>query len=168
MPKTPQRRPATASDHGVDPATVLELIYFAHSALVGAAAEALAELGIGWPHRRVLFFVDSRPGISVSELLAILRVTNQGIARVLNQLIKDGLVEQVADEQDRRKRLLYLTDKGRKVERTLFQAQSKLIHAALDGEPVRDVLAVERLLRDLVPPERRHLIRRVPSPDDTE
>jgi DNA-binding MarR family transcriptional regulator len=159
------RRPGSNSSgtHGVDPATVLELIYFAHSGLVGAATEVLDELGLGWPHRRVLFFVDSRPGISVNELLTILRVTNQGIARVLAQLIREKLVEQLTDESDRRKRLLYLTDKGRKVERALFQAQARLIHAALDGEPDSDVIAFERLLRDLVPPERRALIRRNPE-----
>ena len=54
----------------------------------------LEELGLGRAHHRALHFIGRNPGITVSDLLAILRITKQTLARVLNALIDQGYVAQ--------------------------------------------------------------------------
>ena len=80
---------------------------------------ALATLGMGRAHHRVLHFVGRAPGIKVGELLAILDITKQSLGRVLTPLVEDGFVTQSPGRNDRRQRLLSLTEKGAALERKL-------------------------------------------------
>ena len=44
-------------------------------------------VGIGRAHHRVLHFVDRNPGLAVADLLDILKITKQSLARVLKELV---------------------------------------------------------------------------------
>ena len=72
----------------------------------------LAEFGLGRAHHRVLHFVNRHPGLRVADLLEILKITKQSLARVLKQLVDQGWIVQKAGERDRRQRLLHATEKG--------------------------------------------------------
>ena len=81
--------------------------------VVGATEQQMLDLGYGRAHHRVIHFVARHPGLRVADLLEILRITKQSLARVLKQLIDDGYVLQKSGTNDRRERHLYLTQKGR-------------------------------------------------------
>lgn len=49
------------------------------------------------------------PGLTVAELLEVLKITKQSLARVLKQLIDSGHITQIQGLQDRRQRELYPT-----------------------------------------------------------
>src|SRR5690606_41325955 len=86
---------------------VLGRFYFA-SRDVGRDADALPEQqGFGRAHHRVLYCVNLKPGMPVADLLGILKITKQSLARVLRQLIDNDYIEQKPGEVDRRQRLLY-------------------------------------------------------------
>ena len=89
-----------------------DLLFFAYRDFTNAADLVLAELGLGRAHHRVLHFVGRSPGMTVSELLSILRITKQSLARVLSVLLAQGYVAQVPGRIDRRQRLLTLTPAG--------------------------------------------------------
>ena len=72
----------------------------------------LAEFGLGRAHHRVLHFVNRHPALRVADLLEILKITKQSLARVLKELVDQGWIVQKAGERDRRQRLLYATEKG--------------------------------------------------------
>jgi DNA-binding MarR family transcriptional regulator len=61
--------------------------------------------------------------MTVGDLLAILRITKQSLNRVLGQLVRRGFIIQHRGAQDRRQRLLELTDRGRELERQLSEPQ---------------------------------------------
>src|SRR6478735_2720565 len=86
-----------------------DLLFFAYRDFTNAADVALTELGLGRAHHRALFFIGRNPGITVSDLLAILRITKQSLARVLTALVDQGYVAQASGRADRRQRLLTLT-----------------------------------------------------------
>src|SRR5580693_3271369 len=86
-----------------------DLLFFAYRDFTNAADVALEELGLGRAHHRALHFIGRNPGITVSELLAILRITKQSLARVLGALVDQGYVAQAQGDQDRRQRLLSMT-----------------------------------------------------------
>ncbi len=109
----------------------MELLFFAYRDFTGEADALLSDFGFGRAHHRVIYFVGRNPGIGVNELLAILRITKQSLSRVLRQLLDQGFIIQHPDHQDHRRRLLHLTDKGRKLELRLSGIQGKLIADAL-------------------------------------
>ncbi|MCB2108742.1 MAG: MarR family transcriptional regulator, partial [Rhodobacteraceae bacterium] len=84
----------------------------------------------GRAHHRVIYFVGRHPGTTVSYLLEILGITKQSLSRVLSQLVREGQIVQKHGTQDRRQRLLYLTEKGAALERDLTAEQRTRIAAA--------------------------------------
>ena len=110
---------------------LIEGMFFGYRDFVGVADERLAEMGYGRAHHRVLHFVDRHPGLTVGELLAILKVTKQGVSRVLKTLIDDGLIEVRAGEFDRREKRLQTTPAGHDLAREVVRIQSGRIGSAL-------------------------------------
>lgn len=108
----------------------IELLFFGYRDFTAEPDEMLAEYGFGRAHHRVIYFVGRHAGLSVSELLAILKITKQSLSRVLSQLVEQGFITQRAGETDRRRRLLELTEKGVELERRLSENQRQRIARA--------------------------------------
>src|SRR5262245_12863544 len=87
---------------------VIELLFFAYRDFISDPDDALAKIGFGRAHHRVLHFVNRNPGMKVAELLDILKITKQSLGRVLKQLVDEGYVVQKEGSNDRRQRLLFV------------------------------------------------------------
>ena len=109
-----------------------ELFFFAYRDFTGDPDQVLAQYNFGRAHHRVLHFVHRNPGLRVAQLLDILKITKQSLARVLKQLIDDGFVLQREGAEDRRERLLHLTLKGARLTEKLTSLQMKRLEAALE------------------------------------
>ena len=156
---------------GADPGTampldVMGLFYFAYRDFVGDADALLARQGFGRAHHRVLYFVNLKPGMPVADLLDILKITKQSLARVLRQLIDNGYVEQKTGDSDRRQRLLHATDKGRRFFETLSATQTSRIEAAIAALPDEGKRTVLRFFVGMVEPGDRPLLDRLKLTDD--
>ena len=110
---------------------IMELLFFAYRDFISDPDEILDRYSFGRAHHRIIHFVGRHPGIRVAELLDILRITKQSLGRVLKELIDQGFVEQKEGTQDRRRRLLSLTEKGCALHRELMSPQIKRIKEAL-------------------------------------
>ena len=84
------------------PLDVMGLFFFAYRDFVGDADALLEHQGFGRAHHRVLYFVNLKPGMPVADILDILKITKQSLARVLRQLIDNGYIEQKTGDADRR------------------------------------------------------------------
>jgi len=111
----------------------IELFYFAYRGFTCEPDTILEQYGFGRAHHRVLHFVNRNPGLKVAELLDILKITKQSLARVLKQLVDEGFIIQKAGNEDRRERRLYLSAKGARLTDKLTQIQAKRIEGALAG-----------------------------------
>lgn len=111
----------------------VELLFFAYRDFISDPDEILRAFGFGRAHHRVLHFVARNPGMRVTELLDILKITKQSLGRVLRQLIEEGYVEQRAGTSDRRQRLLHATPEGMELAARLAAPQLRRIAAALAG-----------------------------------
>ena len=107
-----------------------DMLFFAYRDFTGAADVILDELGLGRAHHRVLHFIGRSPGMTVGDLLAILRITKQSLARVLTALVEQGYVAQLPGRSDRRQRLLSLTNAGQALEHRLFERQRERLAVA--------------------------------------
>ena len=108
----------------------MELVFYAYRDFTAEPDAILAEYGFGRAHHRVIYFVGRNPGITVSELLDILQITKQSLSRVLSHLVQEEFILQRPGPQDRRKRLLELTEKGSILEKRLSQNQRDRIARA--------------------------------------
>lgn len=157
----PIRTPVTIED-GID-FSLIELMFFAYRDFTSDPDEILTDYGFGRAHHRVVHFVNRMPGLTVAELLDVLQITKQSLARVLKQLIDTGHIIQIQGLRDRRQRELYPTDKGRSLLMMLARPQSRRIHAALEGEDAAGRQSIERFLKGMVNPELRAQIDHLPG-----
>lgn len=112
---------------------IIELLFFAYRDFVGDADDVLRRLKFGRAHHRVLHFVNRNPGMKVAELLDVLKITKQSLGRVLKQLVDDGYIVQKEGSQDRRQRLLFVTEKGEALALRLAGLQTDRIARALSS-----------------------------------
>jgi DNA-binding MarR family transcriptional regulator len=143
------------SESKVDPAETdlrmaQDLLFFAYRDFTNAADVALAELGLGRAHHRALHFIGRSPGITVSDLLGILRITKQSLARVLSELMERDYVAQSPGTTDRRQRLLHLTTAGGVLERRLFERQQERLRPAYRAAGADAVAGFRRVMRGIM------------------
>ena len=127
-----------------------DLLFFAYRDFTNIADKVLEELGLGRAHHRALHFIGRNPGITVSGLLAILRITKQSLARVLNALVDEGLVSQAPGFEDRRLRLLTLTEKGQALEKRLFNSQRERISQAYRDAGPQAIEGFQTVMRGMM------------------
>ena len=143
-----------------------DLLFFAYRDFTSVGDAVLEELGLGRAHHRAMHFIGRNPGITVSGLLAILRITKQSLARVLNALVDQGYVGQAPGFEDRRLRLLTLTDKGRALERRVFTAQRDQIAQAYLAAGPQAVQGFRLVMRAMMDTGARAYMDGTGSPED--
>lgn len=157
---------ATGGSPGDD---LIELLFFAYRDFVGDPDRILAEYGFGRAHHRVLHFVDRYPGLTIAELLDILRITKQSLNRVLKDLIGQDYIAQKTGTSDRRQRLLFCTPSGTALAADLIDVQSRRVARALaEPEPggedrvaAASQITAESFLFGMIEPDERAAVRRL-------
>jgi len=136
----------------------IELLYFGYSNMTHSIDEGLSKQGLGRAHHRALYFIGRQPGLTVSDLLALLAITKQSLGRVLNELVERKLVEGRQGKQDRRQKLLYLTAQGEKMEASLFDALRTKMAAAYVQAGQGSVTGFWHVLEGLIPEQDRSMV----------
>ncbi len=144
--------PAEEDEHLTE---AIELLFFGYRDFISDPDTILTAFEFGRAHHRVVHFVGRNPGITVAELLDILRITKQSLARVLRQLIERGFIEQKTGEKDRRQRRLYLTVDGADLLRCLVAPQLERVSRALNAAGPGAAEAWRRVMLALLNEENR-------------
>jgi DNA-binding MarR family transcriptional regulator len=137
----------------------IELLFYAYRDFTAEADEVLMTYGFGRAHHRVIYFVGRNPGLPVSALLDILKITKQSLSRVLGQLIRQGFVQQ-RPGPDRRQRLLDLTAQGAELERRLTEDQRALVARAYRAAGADAVEGFRKVLFGLINEQDRPKVAR--------
>lgn len=133
----------------------IELLHFGYSHLTRSLDAVLAPAGLGRAHQRALYFVARRPDLSIGELLRLLAVTKQSLGRVVTDLTERGLIETRPGREDRRQRLLRLTEAGAALETELFRRLAAALGQAYASAGQDAVGGFWAVLEGLVPPVER-------------
>ena len=152
-----EQRTGKTPASGADPhlLTFIELLFFAYRDFTREADAVLAEFGLGRAHHRVLHFVNHHPGLKVADLLEILKITKQSLARVLKQLVDEGWIAQQTGIDDRRERRLRVSEKGAGLARRLDQLQAKRVAGALELCGPANEAIVRQFLFSMISQEER-------------
>ena len=135
---------------------LVETLFFAYRDFTGEADAVLEAFGFGRAHHRVLHFVNRRPGLRVADLLDILRITKQSLARVLKELVDRGFIEQAAGTNDRRERRLFTTPQGKALSLRLARLQIAQIGRALETSGPGSEPVIQAFLMGLIAAERHN------------
>jgi DNA-binding MarR family transcriptional regulator len=119
----------------VDPNTdsldeALELLFFAFRDLTSEPDRVLAERRLSRVHHRILYWIRRHAGLGPGDLVRILRVSKQALARPLRELVTQGLVSATAVPENRRRKALRLTPAGLRLEARLSGSQKRRFAAA--------------------------------------
>jgi DNA-binding MarR family transcriptional regulator len=145
-----------------------ELLFFAYRDFTRDPDAILKDFGFGRAHHRVLHFVNRHSGLRVADLLEILNITKQSLARVLKQLIDQGYIVQQAGASDRRERLLFPTERGRALAERLAAPQLVRLTAALEAAGPEAESALRRFLEAMINAEERPKVSSIMSASPAE
>ena len=132
--------------------TLVELQFFVQAALVRDGDGVLAKMGYGRAHHRALYFVARQPGITSKDLTDNLGISNQALAKVLGELINDGLIIQRSDSVDRRIKRSEATTAGIQLLRKVFRLQNERIQRAVAKVSLADLKGHVRLYAQMLEP----------------
>jgi DNA-binding MarR family transcriptional regulator len=156
--------PATAAKQMVHRGLVLH--FMLQLSLGDDADMRLATRAMGRVHHRIVYFAHFTPGITVSELLAVLGVKHQNIQAPLRQLTQDGYILGRASEHDGRVKRLYCSRKGDKLLEFISAGQRERIQRGYDSVTAEDVQSYFKVMAAMLGPERREWVRRLTALDD--
>lgn len=79
------------------------------------------------------------PGLKMSELSSVLRVSNGNVTGIVDRLVDDGILVRVPVDNDRRATTVRLTKAGREQFETMAASHEGWIDSLLDGIDVSEV-----------------------------
>ncbi|KAA0236512.1 MAG: MarR family transcriptional regulator [Actinobacteria bacterium] len=88
--------------------------------------------------------------LAPNELYTSLERSSGGMTKMLKRLEQLGLVARVADPDDRRSKLVRLTEEGKVVEEQAFEAFVEHTHALLRNSSPAELETIDEALRRLV------------------
>ncbi len=94
----------------------------------------------------ILNYLWTKDGWIQTELARMSGKDNASMTRMLDGMQKKGLIERKADENDRRAQRIFLTEKGRSLEKPLKKIASENVSKGLKNISSKDVQELKRIL----------------------
>tara|TARA_B100001093_G_C26732551_1_gene972913 strand:- start:910 stop:1350 length:441 start_codon:yes stop_codon:yes gene_type:complete len=128
----------------------IQLLFYAYRETFTDPKKILAKKFFGPAHLRAINLIERHPGIHLGELMFKLKVTKQSLNRVLRDLIKAKMIKQVKDENDTRKKNIYLDKDGKIFFETVYNTQKKRIFNALKNSNADSVIKFKEVLKKII------------------
>jgi DNA-binding MarR family transcriptional regulator len=128
----------------------IQLLFYAYRETFSDPKKILSKKFFGPAHLRSLNLIERHPGISLSDLIFKLKITKQSLNRVLRDLIKSKMIKQIKDENDTRKKNLFLDKEGKVFFDIVYNAQKKRIFNALKNSNADSVIKFKEVLKKII------------------
>ncbi len=128
----------------------IQLLFYAYRETFSDPKKVLSKRFFGPAHLRSLNLIERHPGISLGELMFKLKVTKQSLNRVLRDLIKTNMIKQIKDENDTRKKNLFLDKEGKVFFEIVYNTQKKRIFNALKNSSSDSVIKFKDVLKKII------------------
>tara|TARA_B100000965_G_scaffold91342_1_gene74441 strand:+ start:2065 stop:2502 length:438 start_codon:yes stop_codon:yes gene_type:complete len=129
---------------------LIEKIFVSYRETFSDSKKILDKYSIGIAHHKVIHLIAQYEGITMSQLLAKLKVTKQSLNRVIKDLLKLQIIIFKKDKIDTRVKHVYLNDKGLKIFDEIFSKQKKRIYRALLNSNSKEVLYFNNVLKKII------------------
>lgn len=106
-------------------------------------------MGVTAQQRMVIRCLGKQPGISPSQLAALLHLDRSTISTALNRMERNGILVRRSDEYDRRGVTLWLSAKGKRLDRPSAETIESAVERMLEQSGKRDLQAAKRIMECL-------------------
>lgn len=103
-------------------------------------------IGITAQQRMIIRCIGKRPGLTPSQLAALLHVDRSTISTAINRMERDELLERRCDERDRRSVTLWLSARGKRLDKPSKQTIESAVERLLVTVSRPDLLAAKRVM----------------------
>jgi len=128
----------------------IQLLFYAYRETFSDPKTLLHENSFGPAHLRALNLIERNPGTNLGELMFLLKITKQSLNRVLRDLIESKMIKQVKDEEDTRKKNLFLDREGQIFFNKIYETQKKRIFDALKNSEPDSVIKFKEVLNKII------------------
>ena len=128
----------------------IQLLFYAYRETASDPKQILAENSFGPAHLRALNLIERNPGTCLGELMYQLKVTKQSLNRVLRDLLDSKMIKQIKDEEDTRRKNLFLDKEGQIFFNKIYEAQKKRIFDALKNSEADSVVKFKEVLNKII------------------
>ena len=128
----------------------IQLLFYAYREIFADPRQVLAKKFFGPAHLRSINLIERNPGISMGELIFKLKITKQSLNRVLRDLIRSKMIKQITDENDTRKKNLFLDKEGKVFFEKVYSVQKKRIFNALKNSSSDSVIKFKNVLKKII------------------
>ena len=128
----------------------IQLLFYAYRETISDPREILAKNSFGPAHLRALNLIERNPGTNLSELMFQLKITKQSLNRVLRDLLKSKMIKQIKDEEDTRKKNIFLDKDGKIFFNKIYETQKKRIFNALKNSEPGAVIKFKEVLEKII------------------
>ena len=128
----------------------IQLLFYAYREIFSDPKKLLSENSFGPAHLRALNLIERNPGTNLGELMFLLKVTKQSLNRVLRDLIESKMIKQIKDEEDTRRKNLFLDKEGQIFFNKIYESQKKRIFNALKNSEPDSVVKFKEVLNKII------------------
>ena len=128
----------------------IQLLYYAYRETFSDPREILSKKYFGPAHLRALNLIERYPGINLGELIFKLKITKQSLNRVLRDLIKAKMIKQIQDDNDTRKKNLFLDKEGKIFFEAVYSTQKRILFNALKTSNSDSVIKFKNVLKKII------------------
>ena len=128
----------------------IQLLFYAYREIYSDPKKLLNENSFGPAHLRALNLIERNPGTNLGELMFLLKITKQSLNRVLRDLIESKMIKQIKDEEDTRRKNLFLDKEGQIFFNKLYEVQKKRIFDALKNSEADSVVKFKEVLNKII------------------
>tara|TARA_B000000532_G_scaffold64562_1_gene50863 strand:- start:415 stop:852 length:438 start_codon:yes stop_codon:yes gene_type:complete len=129
---------------------LIEKLFLSYRETFSDSKKVLSKYSLGLAHQKVIHLLSMYEGISISELIAKLKVTKQSLNRVLKDLSKLEIINFEKDNKDSRVKHAFLNEKGKKIFDEIFNIQKKRIYNALLNSSSEEVINFDNVLKKII------------------
>jgi len=118
--------------------------------ITDAFGQRLQESGVTRIQWIALYYLGDDKKLSQRELGQLMNVKDSSVGRLMDRMTRDGLVERVPSEKDRRVHNIQLTEKGRTYREELMPLGQNFNDALIKNISIEELLTFDRVLRQMV------------------
>lgn len=109
----------------------------------------LSDFDIGWGQQFYVEYIYDHPGASAQEMVECIRVDKATLTKVIKRLKEIGYIKIVINENDRRIRHLYLTDKAVPAAKRIKEIHGSFYRSLCSGILPSDLCRTEEILEQM-------------------
>ena len=143
-----------------DNALTFELLFFTIKDFDKNISFLLKKFNYNKTHFAVIFLASNNYYLTIKDLLTILDIKKQSLSKIINKLKNDGIIILKKSKKDKRKKNIYLTKKGIKIEKKLTEKQVQNIANAYKNAGTDSINGFKKILVNLISKNSKNILRK--------